>query len=432
MRIPEGTRLLVNALSSKPLIKSRIHTSLRAQDIALSFDNEPAAALRWDYGALSDDDVLLLSVTDIDGVSNREPYRVSLTVVPDELPQLAVRLRGIGNAITSDARIPVVGKITDEYGLKDAWFEFQVDSEPPFRRLFSKSINGKQTIEELDSFDTREVDSITGVRPLTLVPGQRLSLSIKASDQYDLSPEPRTGSSPMYTLDVVTPADLLAILERRELELRRRFEAIYEKMTDTRNLLSRVEFNDTAAETVEPEVSGPPAANSTGENRTPTTESTTDRALTRRRLRVAGSKQNIAQSADETLGVAEAFDEIHEQLTNNRIDNPDLKNRLREQIALPLRQIGEFHMPELLAKVQLIEEQIEDSVAGSAAQYAALAQADRILVDMRQVLERMLELETYNEVLGQLRDIMNDQEEIRRKTQEQQRNRLRGIFNDEK
>ena len=47
-------------------------------------------------------------------------------------------------------------------------------------------------------------------------------------------------------LDVVTPADLLALLERRELGLRQRFESIYEKLTDTRNLLNRVETNDTS------------------------------------------------------------------------------------------------------------------------------------------------------------------------------------------
>ena len=433
MRIPEGTRLFLCASSTKPLIGLRIHTAQRAEDVELSFDREPAATLRWEYGQLSDDDVVLVSVTDVDGVMNREPYRVSMSIVPDELPQLAVRLRGIANAITPDARIPFAGKITDEYGLKEVWFEFQVDGEPPLRRNFSRTPTGKQTIEELDAFDTRQIDPITGVRPLTLIPGQRLSLTIKAEDQYDLSPEPRTGSSPTYTLDVVTASDLLAILERRELEMRQRFEAIYEKMTDTRNLLSRVDFNNSAGDAGEPADSSRPAEEiAAGGNSVPPAEAVADQALARRRLRVAGAIQNISQSADETLGVAEAFDEIHDQLTNNRIDNPDLKTRLREQIALPLRQIGEIRMPELTAQVQLIEEKIEDVVTGPTALNAAVAQADRVLIEMQQVLERMLELETYNEVLGQLREIMKEQEELRRRTQERQRDRLRGIFDDEK
>ena len=46
---------------------------------------------------------------------------------------------------------------------------------------------------------------------------------------------------------MVTVPQLLALLERRELELRQRFEAVYAKMTDTRNLLGRVDFAEPAA-----------------------------------------------------------------------------------------------------------------------------------------------------------------------------------------
>ncbi len=78
-------------------------------------------------------------------------------------------------------------------------------------------------------------------------------------------------------------------------------------MTDTRNLLGRVDFKDA------PE---PPAE--------------AEKALARRRLRVAGALQNVTQSAHEVLGLAEGFDDIHDQLENNRIDNVDLKSRVRE------------------------------------------------------------------------------------------------------
>ena len=71
-----------------------------------------------------------MSVTDTDGVASREPYRVSLAVVKDEVPQVAVRLAGISTAITPDAILPFVGKITDDYGLDRAWFEYQVDATP--------------------------------------------------------------------------------------------------------------------------------------------------------------------------------------------------------------------------------------------------------------------------------------------------------------
>ena len=71
---------------------------------------------------------------------------------------------------------------------------------------------------------------------------------------------------------------------------------------------------------------------------------------TRRRLRVAGSLQNVVQSADEVGGIADAFDDLGDELTNNRIDNPDLKSRLREQIAQPLHRIADERMPQLATR----------------------------------------------------------------------------------
>jgi hypothetical protein len=423
MRIPEGTRLVLHASSTKPLVASQIQTSQRSQEMQLSFQDEPTKELRWDYGQLSEDDVLFVRVTDVDGVAAREPYRVSLAVVPDELPQVAVRLAGIGSAITPDARIPIVGKISDAYGLGEAWLEYQVAGGPVLKRAFAEQAAGELAVSEIDSFDARAIDPVTGIRALVLVPGEKLSLAVKATDQYDLSPKPRAGSSQQFLLDVVTMAELLALLERRELELRQRYEAIYEKVTDTRNLLARVDFNNTTDESSAPDDAVAPPAAAAAQP----AESAAQRGLARRRLRVAGGLQNVAQVADEILGVAEAFDELHDQLTNNRIDNPDLKLRLREQIALPLRQIGAIRMPQLQAQVQLIETHLEDAAAGPPAVATAVETADAILVEMKHVLDRMLELETYNEVVAQFREIIKAQEEIHRRTREQ---RLRGIFDE--
>jgi hypothetical protein len=249
---------------------------------------------------------------------------------------------------------------------------------------------------------------------------------LKAADRFNLSDEPHAGSSQQFVLDVVTPADLLALMERRELALRQRYEAIFEKMTDTRNLLDRVEFDsvDAGGSPVE---SNPGANGDTGEP----SVSTAARELARRRLRVAGSLQNVVQSADEVGGMADAFDDLGEELTNNRIDNPDLKSRLREQIALPLHRIADERMPQLAAQVKLVEENLEDAAKAPAELAKSIALADEILVEMRQVLDRMLELETYNEVVALLRNIISDQDEINRQTKERQKDRLRSLFEDE-
>ncbi len=441
MRIPEGTRLTLHASSTKPLVASQIHTTARPQEVELSFASRPQNSLAWEYGTLTSDDALLVNVTDTDDVAAREPYRVSLSVVPDELPQVAVRLAGIGTAITPEARIPFAGKVSDEYGLNQAWFEYQINGEAPMRRELAQQPAGQPEVTTIDTFDTRAIDPATGERLLLLEPKQRFTITLKATDQYNLSDVSRAGSSQPFTLDVVTVPELLGLLERRELELRQRFEAIYEKVTDTRNLLSRVEFNQPGDPDGSPTAGAPsqPDAAAARKNVTDAGETDAgnedkstspggDQALVRRRLRVAGSLQNVQQSADEVLGVAESFDDIYSQITNNRIDNQDLKNRIQNDIAKPLHSIGENRMPELAAQVQLIQTHIEDAQAGVADTVQAVALADAVLVDMKHVLDRMLELETYNEVISQLRGIINDQEEINRRTKERQRDRLRDLF----
>ncbi len=473
MRIPEGTRLVLHAGATKPLTAARIHRANAQEDVLLEFpkfgaglptspkarpmvsgsagsgDPRTTQELRWEYGTLAEDDVLLVKVTDTDGVASREPYRVSLAVVRDEVPQVAVRLAGIGTAITPDAILPLMGKVTDDYGLDRAWFEYQVDGGPVATRPLTVaglseagySPRGEVRLEKLDKFDTRATDA-AGKRELELRPGQKFALWLKAADHFDLSDEPRVGSSQQFTLDVVTAADLLALLERRELALRQRYEAIYDKVTDTRNLLGRIEFEEKAQATVGPAVpagnnSAAPAEPDSADNGRPSrpddedSDAAQQRELARRRLRVAGSLQNVLQAADEIAGVAEGFDDLGDQLTNNRIDNPDLKSRLGEQIAQPLHRIADQRMPQLAAQLKSVEQLVADATAGPPELAKALALADEILVEMREVLDRMLELETYNEVVALLRGIITDQTEINRRTRDRQKERLRDLFEDE-
>jgi hypothetical protein len=403
MRIPAGTDLTLHAASTKPLTNVRVQSSSSPQPRSLYDVGRAVNEIRWVYGKLQTDDVLTINVTDADGVTSREPYRISLSVIPDELPQVSVRLSGVGTAITPDAIVPLVGKVSDDYGLDRIWFAYQVNDGPVNERPLANQPAGRQELAELDPFDTHGADAPDGPRAIELQPGQTLFLSLRATDRCDLTSAPRTGASQQFALDVVTMPQLLALLEKRELELRQRFEAVVAKMTDTRNLLSRVDFQD---------ATGPDA----------------ERALTRRKLRVAGALQNVTQSAQEVLGLAENFDDMYQQLENNRVDNVELKTRLREQIALPLRQLAGRSMSRLETQLQSVSQQLNDPQAGAAALADSLRLADALLVEMQQILDRMLELESYNEVLGLLRGIIQDQQQLNERTKQQQTDRLKDLL----
>jgi hypothetical protein len=126
------------------------------------------------------------------------------------------------------------------------------------------------------------------------------------------------------------------------------------------------------------------------------------------------------------LGVS--FEEICEELVNNRIDTVELKTRLQDGISLPLKAIAADRFPPLLEKLKTLAGQLGKPSAAVATQSDALAQTDAILAEMRGVLDKMLELETFNEALDMLRQIIDSQQKVNDETKEQQKKDLRSLI----
>jgi hypothetical protein len=431
MQIPEGTELTLLATATKPLVEARLHAPDEADDLVVDFTGrQNRVAMRFARPPLTEDTVLLVSLVDQDGVRTREPIRVAISMLVDAPPEVAVRLDGIGSAVTPDARIPFVGTIQDpRYGLDACWFTSQIDGGADRLHAFTAEVAGRQELRVAEAVDARTLDPESKERVLALSPGQKLTILVKASDRYDLTNAPHFGSSQPFTLDVVSPDKLRALLERRELSLRQRFETLVEKTRDTRRLLTRVEFTDAAS--AEADSAGSESGESESDDSNPDPETAdaddTDRLRERRRLRVVSATQNMVQVAQETLGVAESFDQIQAELVNNRIDTEELLLRLSGAIADPLRKIALGQIPALEKQLNVVQSSIGDTVRGKAELQTALTKTDEVLVAMQQVLDKMLELESYNEVLDLLRSVIEDQEQLQRKTKKKQRERLKGL-----
>ena len=153
--------------------------------------------------------------------------------------------------------------------------------------------------------------------------------------------------------------------------------------------------------------------------------------LTLRQVQAERALQNSQRSLDETLGLAASFDTIREELVNNRVDTEELKLRLKDGIADPLRRICGEMFPELERRLQTLQARLADPQAGATARDAAREQADAILVQMNQILDKMLELETFNEVLDLLRGIIDSQDKINRETKQKQKDKLKQLLDED-
>ena len=373
-------------------------------------------AFQFPVEHLNQDLVLNISLLDSDGIISTEPFIVGIAALTDKAPSVEIGLMGIGTAVTPDVIIPVAGTVSDDYGVQSSWFDVQLDEGDPLKFSITL-VEGDQVQSPLDFREQRAADGRAELKP-----GEKINLSVRANDNYDLQGDPNIGSSSQFTLDVVTPTDLLAGLERRELSLRQRYELIIAEVQGMRDSLqlvlesaTQVENTSTGSASAEPE-------DDDGNQLSPEEKKLREESL--RLLRTQRAIVQSQKSTQESLGIAVSFDDIRLQLMNNRVDTEDHKNRLLQKISDPLRLICEVDFPAL--DTELI--QLEVVIGGRTSQIdqAALAldRADVVLLKMTVVLDNMLELETYNELIDLIRSLIDDQEQISEKTQQERKKQV--------
>lgn len=401
VQVPKGSSVEIACVSTKPLSR----WSITSRPLPAASESGPSdridepqtiAAGRSTEGAgggdarriaaridqLDDDRFIAVNLTDTDGLTNVKPIAFRLASAPDQPPQVALRMLGISTAVTAKARVPLVGEITDDHGLGSAWAKItrtDKTGQPPLETEvpIARAVNGATQVDLPDSAP----ESIA-LEPLALVPGTALTISVSAADTCGLSDRPNVASGDVWTLQVVTPEVLAAMLEARELVLRRRFENVLEEMS-------------TARETVARATDGPTGAT---------------------RLAEAASR-----AAGETGEIATGFLMIRREFDNNRMLTPELDTRLFAQIASPLEEIAIADLPGLQASCRR-------AAASAGPRDGLVQQVDAIILRMRAVLDRMMELENFNEVVELLRSAIRTQEEIRSETLRKQKERARALL----
>ncbi len=422
--IPLGTNVTLKFTANKPLKQAEIYNldTKEVTTVPIGADQANKKHFTLPLGALAGNVTLEVSLVDADNVTTERPHKVYLTAVEDKPPLVDVRMRGIGTAVTPDVLVPFAGKISDDYAVAKSWLEVQIGETEP-RRVEMKAGKGGAIDQPIDFRDQRSQG--TG---LEIKPADKLFLTVQAEDKHSLSGGPQIGSGERYQLDVVTADELLARLEVREIGLRRRFEQTLDELNQMRDSLVRAKASLLpGSATEEPGEVDPDEPKLTADEKA-------QRDGELRLLRVQRALQQSQKSAQETLGVADGFAIIREELINNRVDTEERKLRLQQQIAEPLRQIVGTEFPRLDQHLASFEEKLRqallpaDPAPLASAGEDVLAQADETIAQLEAVLKKMLDLETYNELVDLVRDLIRDQEVIRDRTsQERKRQALEDL-----
>ncbi len=401
--IPRGSRVELDLEAGKPLAAARVAIRFAGPATAAAGEGQgddseillaevgpgepPVTRLAATIDSLDADAAVTAMLTDTEGIAGRDPFTLLLAAVPDEPPRVAMTLAGISTAVTPQARLPFSGTLSDDHGLAEAAVSLTKGDDR--QEIPIPRVRPGQTLVEIPAGEP-EVVPLAAVQPTV---GERISLAVTARDGCRLAGGPNLGTSQTWLLEVVSPESLQAMLEAREILLRRRFE--------------------TAIEDLAQAGSGLPAAEQ-------------DPASAVDRLGRAADR-----SRGETADIAAAFASIRDEFANNGLASPELDVRLVAEIAEPLSAVAACPLTGLAASCRRAAAASGRSDEPTAARIDLTAigsEADVAVAAMRAILTRMLELESFNEVVEKLRGVIDAQEAIRRDTLQRQRRRARDLL----
>ncbi|MHC4695126.1 MAG: hypothetical protein ACYTFA_00105 [Planctomycetota bacterium] len=344
------------------------------------------------------------------GLTNKKPVRFSLRVDKDEPPRARLKLLGVSEMITPEARLPIELEFSDTYGLATAELVYSVAREA-LDSLDRESLldptlptgDATELPEELiplPAFKPHVTNFVTElswpVSEGSLSPGDRLILSARALD-FDTVSGPNHARTPDWMLRVVTRDELLAELARREQEYRMDFGRLIDYQEQLRGQLLTVFGRHRDSPQRTPDLSAALAP------------------LERRQRNVAGSVNVVRQQ----------FERIWAELRVNQLDTSDARQRLEEGIIAPLTRLAKR---DLIAAADGIRRWSRDGSAETAS--LVDPQQAAVLAQMREVLTFMIQWEGYNEVVDMLRDIVRLQGELKEETGETLLEEAGDVFED--
>ena len=414
LALPGGTRVELNIESDRRVEKVYLVDS--KGELASEATVQPGDGRQFQasLGTLKSDLQLNVWLRDRHGIFSQSPTRVAIGATEDKPPTVKFRLSGIGTAVTPGVRIPVGGLVTDDYDIQSSWAYVSTAIADGIELPVSVSAQGELD-GEVDFLELRR----SGLLPtdLPVGDGSQVTFTVYANDRYDLAEAPNTGAGDRYTLDVVSPAELLRMLERQEADQRRRLEQISEELLQARDNLARSVSNNRSAETGLEPGDRPTNGDSTAG---------TAQDWSVRQLFVQRSLLQSQKSTQELSAMAIAFDEIRGQLINNRIDAEDRKVRIADTIVAPLRHIADESLVELTRQLKELDELYRQnaSASGSANRQdevndgtrESLAKADDVLAEVQAVLGALLKFETQNELLDIVRRLLDQEQELLQRT----------------
>jgi len=407
MYVLRGTRLIISGAATKPLAAAEVlvdkhPVKLTVDGKSFSGSVEP----KWVDGKTYQ--IRLIGTETLQFPKEPRPRqlessphpRFRLRIRHDRVPELTVKLRGIGGMVVPDATIPCEVKATDDFALTAARLKYdwrhrddteaRPGSDPLLLVNDALKDKSKQPWKSLPFRHTLQL------KPLNILPGSVLNFQFEADDNDDVS-GPKTGKTQLLTIRVVSEAELRDDLLRREKEQHQEFERLVNEQG---------KLNTEAA-----------ALRAAIRKRTDAPEKL--RELMRQQTTLG---KNLA-------GIAERLASIVEEFRNNHlIDDEKAIAAREEKIIKPMRELAKTTVPQAAAAMENARRAAQtlrslgangktDAVRSAAASRdAALAETAKthkaILDSMDAILSNMQRTASYQEIVNLTYRVLKAQQTV--------------------
>ena len=404
--VPRGSKLVLRGRTNKPLASASL--AAEGESIVLSLVDGDRSEFTGVFEPKTGGPATI-ELVDLEGVPPDRLMQFSTHLLADRQPIVQVEIRGLGPMITPEAVVPLSIEAKDDYRIDRVTIAWEVSGgvapEPtprPEKDTERPPPKGEAALP-IEGLPANPVSAKTRweIGPLEIRPERRLTLRVGAVDN-DALDGAKTGYSPLVSFLVVTAERLGEEFMRREEEQRRILERIIEEEKGVRD----------------------------------TTYALIDGAWKKEGELVREDLEQLFALARkerghgrQLLSIADAVEQILLEMENNRIGEADDLARLAESIIRPLRTLGETTLPDAATRFGAIRETRDPAVRiARGIELARLLESK--IEQLDEVLQRMVRLEGFTEIVRRLRAIIRTQKESSEMAREIYQDAVEGFFDD--
>ncbi len=297
----------------------------------------------------------LVRISDVRGITNRDPITYHLQIIPDQLPDMRVIEPPLIVELGDDQFVPIHLQLTDDFGFSDLQISYEVRNTSPIEIQPYTAIH---TITELKpALLTQEVFSTWDLAHLDLFPGDEVHYHFEVYDNDDVS-GPKKSLSGNFIARLPSLDDLFMALEEQETILSNeldleadQLEAIREQLEQTRlELLKNDEMNWEQQKALEETL------------------------------------EKAQAQVEQLQKFAEALEQLSEQAEKHGLFSEDLLQKFNQLQEL----VEELITPELLQDMERLNEALEN--LDSREMLSALEQMSANMDQLEQQLDRFIDI----------------------------------------